>query len=135
MNMPNPNGQLRVLLADDNGIFMDSVRHLLSGHDWLQVVGRASHGAECLALVTEQRPDVVVVDLEMPDINGFEVTKRIRSLPDHPHVIIMSLYDEPEYREGGQHLGVYGYVSKAAVTTDLIPLLQGLFQEGVPRPV
>jgi len=135
MDTPNPSGQLRVLLADDNAFFMDSIRQLLSRHAWLQVVGVASHGAECLALVAEQQPDVVVVDLAMPDINGFEVIKLINSLPDHPRVIIMSLYDEPEYREGGRHLGVHGYVSKAAVTTELIPLLQGLFQESVSKSV
>jgi len=106
---------------------------MLSKHEWLQVVGAAANSDECLALVAKLRPDVVVLDLEIPEINGFEIAKRIKSLSSKPRIIILSLYDEPEYREGGQNLGVYGYVSKAEVSTDLIPLLQSLSQERESR--
>ncbi|MGA9855634.1 MAG: response regulator transcription factor [Gammaproteobacteria bacterium] len=129
MNTPKLAGQIRVLLADDNAYFMECVCNMLSGHEWLQIVGSASNSDECLALIAEQRPDVVVLDLEIPEINGFEITKRINSLSTKPRIIILSLYDEPEYRDGGQNLGVYGYVSKAEVSTNLIPLLQNLSQE------
>jgi DNA-binding NarL/FixJ family response regulator len=129
MNRPDSAGPIRVVLADDNPVFRDGIRHLLSEHEWLQVVGAASHGAECIALVTEKQPDVVVVDLDMPDLNGFEVAKRIKCMPAHPPIIIVSLYNEPEYREGGENLGVYGYVAKDMVTTELVPLLQSLYQQ------
>jgi two-component system, NarL family, nitrate/nitrite response regulator NarL len=76
--------------------------------------------------VAERQPDVVLVDLDMPDMNGFDVTRRIKSMPGGPAIIIMSLYDEPEYREGGENLGIYGYLAKDAVATDLIPMLRNL---------
>ncbi|HVA54743.1 MAG TPA: response regulator transcription factor [Gammaproteobacteria bacterium] len=133
MNTSCPVDQIRVVVADDNPYFMECVCQMLSKHEWLQVVGAAANSDECLALVAKLRPDVVVLDLEIPEINGFEIAKRIKSLSSKPRIIILSLYDEPEYREGGQNLGVYGYVSKAEVSTDLIPLLQSLSQERESR--
>jgi DNA-binding NarL/FixJ family response regulator len=126
--------KMRLVLADDNAIFMDCICELLAQYDWLQVVGSASQGGECVELVSKHRPDVVLVDLDMPDLNGFEVTKRIMNMPRHPPVIIMSLYDEPEYREGGENLGVYAYVAKDTASTHLIPLLQDLFKEKANSP-
>ncbi|HVC28201.1 MAG TPA: response regulator transcription factor [Gammaproteobacteria bacterium] len=124
---------MRVLLVDDNAYFMECICNMLSGYKWLQIVGSASNSDECLALVSELRPDVVVLDLEIPEINGFEITKRIKLLSAKSRIIILSLYDEPEYREGGQNLGIYGYVSKAEASTNLIPLLQCLSQEHESR--
>ncbi|MGB9429252.1 MAG: response regulator transcription factor [Gammaproteobacteria bacterium] len=130
MNTPDPAARMRVVLADDNAFFLLSTCLLLSEHAWLQVVGSAPNGADCLALVAEHRPDVVVVDLAMPDMNGFEVAKHLTSLSDHPHVIILSQHEGPEYREGGRRVGASGYVSKAEVTTELVPLLRRLLDEG-----
>ncbi len=128
MNTHETTGHIRVLLADDNAYFMENMRHMLSRYEWLQIVGSAYNSNECLALVAELHPDVVVLDLEIPEINGFEITKRIQSLSTKPRIIILSFYDEPEYREGGQNLGVFGYVSKAEISTDLIPMLRDLSQ-------
>ena len=133
MHTPNLVRQMRVLLVDDNAYFMECICNMLSGYKWLQIVGSASNSDECLALVSELRPDVVVLDLEIPEINGFEITKRIKLLSANSRIIILSLYDEPEYREGGQNLGIYGYVSKAEASTNLIPLLQCLSQEHESR--
>jgi len=133
MHTPNLVRQMRVLLVDDNAYFMECICNMLSGYKWLQIVGSASNSDECLALVSELRPDVVVLDLEIPEINGFEITKRIKLLSAKSRIIILSLYDEPEYREGGQNLGIYGYVSKAEASTNLIPLLQCLSQEHESR--
>jgi len=129
MNLHETARQIRVLLADDNAYFMKCICNMLSGHAWLQIVGSASNSDECLALVAELLPDVVVLDMEIPDVNGFEITKRIKSLSTKPRIIILSLYDEPEYREGGQRLGIYGYVAKDEAATNLIPMLQNLYQE------
>ena len=135
MHVPEITGQVRVLLADDNAYFMENMRNMLSRYEWLQIVGSAYNSTECLALVEELQPDVVVLDLEIPEINGFEITKRIKLLPTKPRIIILSFYDEPEYREGGQNLGVYGYVSKADISTNLIPMLRDLSQGHESRSV
>ena len=133
MKSPTTTQKVRVLLADDNAYFMECICDLLSAHEWLQVVGTASNSDECLALVAQQRPDVAILDLEIPEINGFEIAKRIKSQSSMPKIIILSFYDEPEYRIGGQNLGIYGYVSKTEVSTDLIPLLKTLSQQHAER--
>ncbi|MGA9853090.1 MAG: response regulator transcription factor [Gammaproteobacteria bacterium] len=128
MNTANLTGQARLILVDDNAFFLQNTSLLLSEHKWLQVVGCAAHGAGCLALVAEQKPDVVVVDLAMPGMNGFQVTQHIKAQPNPPLVIILSLYDSLEYRERGRLAGADGYVSKAMAATDLVPLLHSLLK-------
>lgn len=123
---------LRLLLTDDNPLFLASTATLLAGAQWIEMVGQVANGTECLRLASQHAPDVVVLDLAMPDMNGFEVTKRLKALPAPPRVVILSLYDEPEYRQRARQSGADGYVAKAAAITELLPLLHSLFAKERP---
>ena len=114
---------IRIVLVDDNVLFLNTLSEQLSRKPGIQVVGSASSGNSGLQLIAELKPDVVIVDLAMPDMTGLEVAQRLKTQIHPPHVVVVSLYDEPEYRESAQHVGVDAYVVKDAVDTDLMPVL------------
>lgn len=117
---------MRVVLVDDNVLFLNTLSEQLSRKPGIQVVGSANSGGDGLMLVAELNPDVVIVDLAMPDMNGLEVAQRLKNGLHPPRVVVLSLYDEPEYRESAQLVGVDAYIVKDAVDTDLMPVLSGL---------
>jgi len=117
---------MRVVLVDDNALFLNTLSEQLSRKPGIQVVGSANNGGDGLMLVAELNPDVVIVDLAMPDMSGLEVAQRLKSGLHPPRVVVLSLYDEPEYRESAQLVGVDAYIVKDAVHTDLMPVLSGL---------
>ncbi len=117
---------MRVVLVDDNVLFLNTLSEQLSRKPGIQVVGSANSGGDGLMLVAELNPDVVIVDLAMPDMSGLEVAKRLKNGLHPPRVVVLSLYDEPEYRESAQLVGVDAYIVKDAVDSDLMPILSGL---------
>jgi len=117
---------MRVVLVDDNEVFLNTLSEQLSRKPEIQVVGCTNSGDNALQLIEELKPDVVIVDLAMPDVSGLEVAQRLKSRLHPPRVVVLSLYDEPEYRESAQLVGVDAYVVKDAAHTDLMPVLFGL---------
>ena len=102
----------RVLIVDDNAGFRSFARQLLTAEGY-QVVGEASDGASVVAAARELTPDVVLVDIRLPDIDGFEVAARLAAEPDPPMVVLISSRDAADYgpRLKSQH--VRGFVAKA----------------------
>ena len=124
---------MRVILVDDNVLFLNALSQQLARKPGIQVVGSASSGDSGLRLIAELKPDVVIVDLAMPDMTGLEVTQRLKIQSQPPRVVVVSLYDEPEYRESAQLAGADAYIVKDAVSTDLMPVLSSLtnFQKSI----
>jgi len=120
------NEPIRVLLADDHRMLRDSLRLLLE-RNGCQVVGEASTGEEALALTSRVRPQVVVMDLEMPGVGGLAVTHRIVRLSTAPRVLILSAYDDQEYvLEALARAGAAGYVLKRDGAEELINAVRAL---------
>ena len=108
-----------VLIVDDHPGFRASARKLLESGGFL-VLGEAADGAEALALARELRPRVVLLDVQLPDTDGFDVAERIRALEDPPDVILTSSRDSSDYGSLIATAAVRGFVAKAELSTDAV---------------
>src|SRR5688572_27641096 len=85
--------RLRVLMVDDHPVFLAGLRNLLEADARIEVVGQASTGAEAISLSAQTQPDAVVMDLQLPDLNGIDVTRAITHTSPHIGVLVLTMYD------------------------------------------
>jgi len=113
---------IRTLLADDQTLVRAGFRSILSDEADIEVVGEAGTGAEAVARVRETRPDVVLMDIRMPDVDGLEATRRIVTDPrlEHVKVIILTTFDLDEYVYGALRAGAGGFLVKDTEPAELI---------------
>jgi len=111
---------IRAVLADDHPIVRQGLRTLLEGEDGCDIVGEASDGLTAIDLIVELRPDVAVLDVQLPDLNGLEVARRVRDRAPDTRVVMLSMFADESYVVGALRDGAFGYVLKEAATTDLI---------------
>ena len=110
--------KLKVVVADDNPLVLRALNSLLATE--FTVVASAENGGLALECSRRYQPDIIVLDLEMPVLNGIEVTRKLRKLGPTPAVVICSVESDPEIIEAAQQAGALGYVFKARMTRDLI---------------
>ena len=113
------NGSLRVVIADDHSVVRQGIRGVLEQIEGLEVIGEAGDGAEALAMVSELSPDVVVLDVNMPEKSGLEVTMELREEAHPARVLILSMHDDPEYVLQAVRSGADGYVLKDVSPAEL----------------
>ena len=113
------NGSLRVVIADDHSVVRQGIRGVLEQIEDLEVIGEAGDGAEALAIVSELSPDVVVLDVNMPEKSGLEVTMELREEAHPARVLILSMHDDPEYVLQAVRSGADGYVLKDVSPAEL----------------
>jgi DNA-binding NarL/FixJ family response regulator len=118
---------IRVLFIDHNPKFLAAAGHFLATELWLEIVGTVHSGREGVEQVARLQPDLVLVDVAIPGLNGLEVTRQLKSRLDAPRIIILTLYDNPEYRAKAACLGADGLVAKSDFGTQLLPLICALF--------
>jgi DNA-binding NarL/FixJ family response regulator len=111
---------IRVILADDHGVLMKGVRFLLSEDSAIEVAGEASDGQEAVRLAEERQPDVAILDIAMPNLNGIEATAQIVRKSRRTAVIILSMYADEEYVLRALSAGARGYLLKEAAEPDLL---------------
>ncbi|HEY5995570.1 MAG TPA: response regulator transcription factor [Candidatus Deferrimicrobiaceae bacterium] len=109
----------RVLIADDHAMFRQGLSELLGAKEGIVVAGTAKDGAEALSLASSLRPDVLILDLSMPDIDGFEVARRIRELGLGVKVLVLSMHKDSGSIRRALDLGVDGYILKEEAFDDL----------------
>ncbi len=119
---------LRVLLVDDSHDFLESAARFLSEYPSLEIVGWTFSGRDARELVARLQPDLVLMDLTMPGMNGLEATRQIKALPGAPCVVILTLYDNHEYRSAAEAAGADGFVTKSELGTQLLPLIHTFFE-------
>jgi DNA-binding NarL/FixJ family response regulator len=117
---------IKLLLVDDNSEFLRAVADFLSTDPRVEIVGQARSGHEVLKRILRLEPDLVVVDLAMPEMDGLEVTRRIKSQPDAPYVIILTLHDNVAYCAMARTSGADGFVAKSELGDRLLPLIHAL---------
>jgi len=119
-------GVIRVIVVDDHALHRDGTRQILEAHADLQVVGEAASGEVALALVNQLHPDVVLMDIRLPGMNGVEVTRAITR--DHPdvRVLMVSAYDEDVYVRGALEAGAAGYLRKTAPGKELVEAVRAV---------
>ena len=118
--------RLRVLLAEDHAVVREGTRQILERDPELEVVGEAADGREVVTLAAALRPDVVLLDLGLPVINGVEATRRIRSVDGAPHVLILSAYDDEDYVVAAIDAGATGYLLKTAHAADVVAAIRAV---------
>ena len=111
--------RITVLLAEDHMIVREGFRKLLGGEDDIQVVGEAHDGRQAVAMARKLRPDVVVMDIAMPLLNGFEATRRIVKAVPATKVLILSAHNDDAYVEQATALGAVGFLLKQTSSHDL----------------
>jgi DNA-binding NarL/FixJ family response regulator len=115
---------LRVLLADDHAIVRRGLRSLLETEPGLNVVAEAADGIEALRLAEEHDPDVVILDVGMPRLNGIDVAARLQKLKRPPRVVILSMHADESYIIRALAAGARAYLLKDATDEDLLPALR-----------
>ncbi len=120
--------KIKVLLVDDHAILRDGIRALLGVHDDIEIVGEAFEGKEAVEKAQELAPDVVVMDIAMPGMDGLEATRRIRKKSPEVKVLVLSQHDNREYILAAIKAGVTGYVPKKALGSDLVSAIRAVCQ-------
>lgn len=118
--------RLRVLLAEDHAVVREGTRQILEQDPDLEVVGEAANGADVVALAGQLSPDVVLLDLSLPVMNGVEATRRIRAAAGSPQVLILSAYDDEDYVVAAIEAGASGYLLKTAHAGDVIAAIRAV---------
>ena len=112
--------RVRLLLVDDHTMLRDGIRAFLVAQDDIKIVGEASDGKEAIEKARELQPDVVVMDIAMPGMDGIEATRRIRKKNPATKVIILTQYENREHVISAIKAGATGYVPKRALGSDLV---------------
>jgi len=120
--------RLRVLLVDDSHEFLGLVEQMLSEDSRVEVVGRAQSGREALEAVPRLKPDVVMMDLAMPDMNGLQTTRRLKEAGDSPRVVIMTCHGSKEYQAAASLAGADGFISKDELFVHIPALIDALLR-------
>lgn len=110
---------IRVVIADDHTLVREGIRHVLEAEGGISVVAEAATAAEAVQLVAQHTPDVAVFDISMPGETGLSAAARLRALAPETRILILSMYDNPEYVLESVRAGAHGYILKDSASTDL----------------
>ena len=128
--IPQP---IRLLIVDDHDAFLNAAERHLRRIGHVEIVGRGRNGIEAVALADELKPDVVVLDLAMPEMGGLQATRLIKAQDQPPYVVVASHFDDVEHREHAQRAGADAFISKLNYIADLLPLLEARIGTGQGR--
>ncbi len=118
--------KLTILIADDHPLLREALRHALEREKDVDVIAEAGDGEEAVRLASELKPDVVVMDIVMPKLNGIEATKKIKEIAPNIAILILTAYDDEEYVLGLLDAGAAGYLLKSARGRDLVEAIRAI---------
>ena len=121
--------KIRVLLVDDHAIMRDGISALLNLQDDIEIVGEASEGKEAIDKARELVPDVVIMDISMPEMDGLEATRRIKKKNPSVKVLVLTQHDNREYILSTIKSGSDGYLPKRALGSELVAAIRAIHQE------
>ena len=122
---------IRLILADDHPIVRHGLRQIIEADDALAIVAEVGDGKAALAAVQAHAPDVAVLDIDMPVLDGFAVVRALSTLPSRPEIVFLTMHSEQELFEAALELGIKGYVLKESAVTDIVAAIQAV-AEGQP---
>jgi DNA-binding NarL/FixJ family response regulator len=122
---------IRVVIADDHPVFRDGLASLLEPHAGIEVVATAADGAEAVALVVEHRPEVVVMDIQMPQVNGIEATRRIAAQCPATKVLVFTMGEDEGTLLSAMRAGARGYLVKGASQEEVTHAIRAVHAGGV----
>jgi two-component system response regulator NreC len=112
--------RVKILLADDHTIVRQGLKLILSAHPDMEVVGEAANGREAVEMADKLRPDVVLMDVQMPELNGIEATKKMVAAQPRIRILVLSMHKESVYVREILKAGARGYILKDAIDTELL---------------
>jgi len=116
--------RIRVLIADDQGLVRSGFRLVVETRDDLEVVGEAENGAEAVRLTAELEPDVILMDIRMPEVDGIEATRRIVASGSAARILVLTTFDVDEYVYAAIRAGASGFLLKDVRPTDLVDAIR-----------
>jgi len=125
---------ISVLIADDQTLFREGIKDLLEGEKWIQVVGEAPDGAEAVRLAKKLKPDVILMDIKLPKMDGIAATRLIRQDSPETNVLILSSFEDDAHVMEAIQAGANGYLSKMLPAAELVNALKTFACEGVMIP-
>jgi DNA-binding NarL/FixJ family response regulator len=118
----------RLLIVDDHEIFRRGLRALLEPSSEWQICGEAVDGMDAVEQCKSLKPDIVVLDVSMPRLNGLEAARLIRKEKPEPQIVIITQHDSPQIRSAALEAGAQAFVTKSSVGSELVSALRGLIQ-------
>lgn len=119
---------VKVLLVDDNRHFLESIeKFLMSTANGIIIVGKAFSGKEAIRVSSELKPDLILMDLAMPEMGGLEATRIIKAEHNPPRIIILTMHESEEYQKAAKEVGADGFVSKSELYDKLAQGMNNLF--------
>jgi DNA-binding NarL/FixJ family response regulator len=123
---------LRVLIADDHRLFAEALQAILATDDRIEVVGQASDGSEAVELARTLRPDVVLMDVSMPVLDGFEATREIRAESEKVRVLMLTGSNSRADVDRSREVGASGYVTKDRIASELVAAIVEVTRRRLP---
>lgn len=122
---------IEILLVDDNVGFLETIADYFAtiSDKQYKIVGKALTGNQSVALARQLTPDVILMDIALPDINGFEAARQIKQLNIPSRIIMLTIYDTEQYKKEAIAMGLDGFVSKMKFIDDIVPLIQSLVNQ------
>ena len=117
---------IKILIADDHGVVAEGLKHLIEAQPDLKVVAIVGDGREAVRQARELEPEVVLMDLSLPELNGADATRAILQNNDRCRVIVLSMYSDPEYVRRALKAGALGYVVKRSAATELVEAIRAV---------
>jgi DNA-binding NarL/FixJ family response regulator len=124
---------IRVLLVDDSNEFLQAAAHFLSSDPRIEVIGQFQAAEEAIGQVEMLHPDLVLMDITMPEMNGLEATRIIKEHKQPPRVIILTMYNDGEYHNASEAVNADAFVTKSEIGAVLVPLILSMFAERFNR--
>lgn len=118
--------KIRILLADDHSVVRQGFRRILESQEDMEIVGEASNGREAVQLAAELKPDLVVMDVAMPELNGIEATRRLSEASEKTRVLALSMHRDAVYVREILRAGARGYLLKDAFDSDLVTAVRAV---------
>lgn len=117
---------LQILIADDHPVVLRGLRALLTTHDGWKVCGAAQNGKDTVKLVKQLKPDILITDISMPGMNGFEVIRQVHDLDPHIGILTLTMHDTEPMLRGAMEAGAHAYVLKSELDNRLIEAVEAL---------
>jgi len=111
--------KIKIIIADDHPIFRSGLKQIIEEEEGIEIIGEAADGQKAIELIQEKKPDIAVLDVDMPKKTGFEVLKELQSSDDPVKVIFLTMYKEENLFNEAMDLGIKGYVLKESAADDI----------------